>query len=91
MPGLPITALWPVLWPFVREVSVYHPLGALFVGAVAGIIFILGLEWESKKLGLDDALGVWPLHGLCGTWGGLAAGIFSLKIFGGKEGQDAIG
>jgi Amt family ammonium transporter len=31
-------------------------------------------------------LGVWPLHGLCGTWGGLAAGIFGLKSMGGLGG-----
>jgi Amt family ammonium transporter len=35
---------------------------------------------------IDDVLGVWPLHGLCGAWGGIAAGIFGSKAFGGVGG-----
>ena len=35
---------------------------------------------------IDDVLGVWPLHGLCGTWGGIAAGIFGAKALGGLGG-----
>jgi len=35
---------------------------------------------------IDDVLGVWPLHGLCGAWGGLAAGIFGMKAMGGLGG-----
>ncbi len=61
----------------------FHPLGALVVGAVAGVIFVKGFEWEQERLKIDDVLGVWPLHGLCGAWGGIACGIFGLKIFGG--------
>ncbi len=61
----------------------YHPLGALIVGGVAGIIFVKGFIFEQEKLKIDDVLGVWPLHGICGAWGGVACGIFGLKQLGG--------
>jgi Amt family ammonium transporter len=60
-----------------------HPIGAFFIGGIAGLIFVYGFTWEQEKLKLDDVLGVWPLHGICGTWGGIACGIFGLKSFGG--------
>ncbi len=63
-----------------------HPLGALLVGAVAGSIFVLMFTLTQNKWKIDDVLGVWPLHGLCGTWGGLAAGIFGSKALGGLGG-----
>ncbi|MBY0411637.1 MAG: ammonium transporter [Burkholderiaceae bacterium] len=63
-----------------------HPLGALVVGAVAGIIFVYMFTLTQNKWKIDDVLGVWPLHGLCGTWGGIAAGIFGTKAFGGLGG-----
>jgi Amt family ammonium transporter len=63
-----------------------HPLGALVVGAVAGSIFVLMFTLTQNKWKIDDVLGVWPLHGLCGTWGGLAAGIFGAKALGGLGG-----
>ena len=63
-----------------------HPLGALLVGGVAGAIFVIMFTWTQNKWKIDDVLGVWPLHGLCGTWGGIAAGIFGAKAFGGLGG-----
>ncbi|MCL4472590.1 MAG: ammonium transporter [Actinobacteria bacterium] len=63
-----------------------HPLAALAVGAIAGLIFVKGFLWANEKLRIDDVLGVWPLHGLCGTWGGIAAGIFGYKQLGGVGG-----
>ncbi len=64
--------------------DVVHPLAALLIGAVAGIIFIVMFEIETSKFKIDDVLGVWPLHGINGTWGGgIAAGIFGRKAFGG--------
>jgi len=63
-----------------------HPLGALVVGAVAGTIFVLMFTLTQNRWKIDDVLGVWPLHGLCGTWGGVAAGIFGSKTFGGLGG-----
>ena len=63
-----------------------HPLGALITGGIAGAIFVWMFTWTQNKWKIDDVLGVWPLHGLCGTWGGLAAGIFGNKALGGIGG-----
>jgi Amt family ammonium transporter len=63
-----------------------HPLGALVVGAVAGTVFVVMFTLTQNKWKIDDVLGVWPLHGLCGTLGGLAAGIFGAKALGGLGG-----
>lgn len=63
-----------------------HPLGALVVGAVAGGIFVAMFTLTQNKWKIDDVLGVWPLHGLCGTWGGVAAGLFGSKALGGLGG-----
>ena len=66
--------------------DLFHPIGALVVGAAAGVIFVRFFEIAQNKWKIDDVLGVWPLHGLCGAWGGVAAGIFGLEIFGGMGG-----
>jgi Amt family ammonium transporter len=67
--------------------DVMHPIGALLVGGVAGVIFVFVFQLASDaKWQFDDVLGVWPLHGLCGLWGGIACGIFGLKLFGGLGG-----
>lgn len=66
--------------------DIMHPLGALVTGGVAGAVFVVMFEWMSNKWKVDDVLGVWPLHGLCGLWGGIAAGIFGLKALGGMGG-----
>ncbi|MEZ0308790.1 MAG: ammonium transporter [Ramlibacter sp.] len=63
-----------------------HPLGALAVGAVAGAMFVAMFTLTQNKWKIDDVLGVWPLHGLCGAWGGIAAGIFGSKALGGLGG-----
>lgn len=63
-----------------------HPLGALVTGAVAGALFVLMFTITQNKWKIDDVLGVWPLHGLCGAWGGIAAGIFGLQALGGMGG-----
>ncbi len=63
-----------------------HPLGALVVGAVGGAVFVVMFTLTQNKWKIDDVLGVWPLHGLCGAWGGVAAGIFGLKALGGLGG-----
>ena len=63
-----------------------HPLGALVVGGVAGALFVVMFTLTQNKWKIDDVLGVWPLHGLCGAWGGVAAGIFGLKTLGGIGG-----
>ena len=63
-----------------------HPLGALVVGGIAGAIFVAMFTLTQNKWKIDDVLGVWPLHGLCGAWGGIAAGIFGSKALGGLGG-----
>ena len=63
-----------------------HPIGALVVGVVAGALFVGMFTLTQNRWKIDDVLGVWPLHGLCGAWGGIAAGIFGLQTFGGLGG-----
>ena len=70
--------------------DLFHPLGALATGLIAGFIFVYTFSLTQNKWKIDDVLGVWPLHGLCGTWGGLAAGIFGLEFFGGMGGVSFI-
>lgn len=66
--------------------DIMHPLGALFVGSMAGALFVYGFELLQNKLKIDDVLGVIPLHGVCGAWGGIAAGIFGSTALGGAGG-----
>ena len=66
--------------------DLFHPLGALVTGLVAGALFVITFSLAQNKWKIDDVLGVWPLHGLCGAWGGIAAGIFGSKFFGGLGG-----
>jgi Amt family ammonium transporter len=66
--------------------DIMHPLGALVVGVVAGALFVFMFTTTQNRWRIDDVLGVWPLHGLCGTWGGLAAGLFGLPELGGLGG-----
>lgn len=66
--------------------DVVHPIGALVIGAIAGLIFVKLFTYTQNKLKVDDVLGVWPLHGVCGAIGGLAVGIFGQKWLGGLGG-----
>jgi Amt family ammonium transporter len=66
--------------------DVMHPLGALATGAVAGGLFVFLFTQTQNRWRIDDVLGVWPLHGMCGAWGGIAAGIFGSKALGGLGG-----
>jgi len=66
--------------------DVMHPLGALATGAVAGALFVYMFTLTQNRWRIDDVLGVWPLHGLCGAWGGIAAGIFGSTALGGVGG-----
>jgi ammonium transporter, Amt family len=63
-----------------------HPLGALLTGGIAGALFVVMFTITQNRLKIDDVLGVWPLHGLCGAWGGIAAGIFGTQALGGMGG-----
>lgn len=66
--------------------DVMHPVGALLTGAIAGTLFVWGFNQCQNKWKIDDVLGVWPLHGMCGLWGGIACGIFGLEALGGLGG-----
>ncbi|NKC16816.1 MAG: ammonium transporter [Gammaproteobacteria bacterium] len=66
--------------------DVMHPAGALITGAVAGALFVVTFTMAQNQWRIDDVLGVWPLHGLCGLWGGIACGIFGLEALGGMGG-----
>ena len=63
-----------------------HPVGALLTGLIAGGLFVRLFTITQNRWKIDDVLGVWPLHGLCGVWGGLAAGIFGSQALGGMGG-----
>ncbi|MBD3777561.1 MAG: ammonium transporter, partial [Thiotrichales bacterium] len=66
--------------------DVVSPLGALAIGAIAGALFVKAFVWTQQKLKVDDVLGVWALHGLCGVWGAIAVGIFGAEALGGLGG-----
>ncbi len=67
-----------------------HPVGALITGLVAGALFVWAFTATQVKWRIDDVLGVWPLHGLCGVWGGIACGIFGQQVLGGLGGVSLI-
>jgi Amt family ammonium transporter len=66
--------------------DIVHPFGAFLIGGVGALIFVYGYRIETERLKIDDVLGVWPLHGIAGSWGGIAAGIFGSKALGGLGG-----
>lgn len=66
--------------------DIMHPVGALVVGLIAGFLFVRLFTLTQNRWKIDDVLGVWPLHGLCGAWGGIAAGVFGAQAFGGLGG-----
>lgn len=70
--------------------DIVHPVGALIIGAAAGIIFVKLFTYTQNKLKIDDVLGVWPLHGVCGAFGGIAVGIFGQQWLGGLGGVSLI-
>jgi Amt family ammonium transporter len=67
-----------------------HPIGALATGLVAGGLFVWMFTVTQNRWKIDDVLGVWPLHGLCGAWGGIAAGIFGAQALGGVGGVSLL-
>ncbi|HQE38690.1 MAG TPA: ammonium transporter [Zoogloea sp.] len=67
-----------------------HPIGALITGCVAGALFVRLFTITQNRWKIDDVLGVWPLHGLCGAWGGIAAGIFGSQALGGIGGVSVV-
>ena len=70
--------------------DIVHPIGALMIGGIAGALFVWMFTVVQNRWKIDDVLGVWPLHGLCGAWGGIAAGIFGTSSLGGLGGVSLI-
>lgn len=70
--------------------DIMHPLGALLTGAIAGGLFVWTFTLTQNRWRIDDVLGVWPLHGLCGAWGGIAAGVFGQAALGGLGGVSLV-
>ena len=70
--------------------DIIHPLGALATGSIAGALFVVTFTLAQNRWRIDDVLGVWPLHGLCGAWGGIAAGIFGVEQLGGLGGVSLV-
>jgi len=70
--------------------DIVHPIGALVIGGTAGALFVYLFTYTQNKLKVDDVLGVWPLHGVCGALGGIAAGIFGQQALGGLGGVSII-
>src|SRR5262249_29984108 len=65
------------------------PLGAILIGAVAGVVVVLGVDFM-EWLRLDDPVGAVPVHGMCGIWGTLSLGLFACGKYGasGPTGAD---
>ncbi|WP_111894802.1 ammonium transporter [Acinetobacter sp. MB5] len=70
--------------------DIVHPIGALVIGGIAGIVFVQLFTYTQNKLKVDDVLGVWPMHGVCGALGGIAAGIFGQTTLGGLGGVSFV-
>ncbi|MHA3060067.1 ammonium transporter [Acinetobacter sp. ANC 4636] len=70
--------------------DIVHPVGALLIGGIAGVVFVQLFTYTQNKLRVDDVLGVWPMHGVCGAFGGIAAGIFGQTALGGLGGVSFI-
>lgn len=70
--------------------DIMHPIGALFTGLIAGALFVWAFIATQNRWKIDDVLGVWPLHGLCGVWGGIACGIFGQTALGGTGGVSLV-
>lgn len=70
--------------------DVMHPVGAGIVGVIAGVLFVYAFVITQNRWKIDDVLGVWPLHGLAGAWGGIACGIFGSTALGGMGGVSLL-
>ncbi len=66
--------------------DIVHPISALLIGITAGFLFVKFFTYTQNKLKIDDVLGVWPMHGVCGAFGGIAVGIFGQQWLGGLGG-----
>lgn len=62
------------------------PISAIIIGAAAGVIVVLSVEFIDKVLHIDDPVGAISVHGVCGAFGTLAAGLFAEEAYGGING-----
>jgi Amt family ammonium transporter len=62
------------------------PLSAVFIGAIAGVVVVLSVEFIDKILHIDDPVGAVSVHGTCGALGTLMVGLFAQPTFGGSAG-----
>lgn len=65
-------------------------LSAIIIGAIAGILVVLSVEFIDKVLHVDDPVGAISVHGVCGAWGTLAVGLFAEAAYGKSSGVGAI-
>ena len=70
--------------------DIVHPVSALLIGIMAGFIFVKLFTYTQNKLKVDDVLGVWPMHGVCGAFGGIAVGLFGKSWLGGLGGVSML-
>lgn len=61
--------------------AVVSPSASLFIGLLAGILVVFGIDWMNR-IRVDDPVGAVPVHGLCGIWGTLAVGLFGQAALG---------
>jgi Amt family ammonium transporter len=57
------------------------PGGSILIGAIAGVVVVLGVDFM-EHMRIDDPVGAWPVHGLCGIWGTISLGLFATGEFG---------
>ena len=66
--------------------AVVSPLSAIIIGAIAGILVVLSVEFIDKVLRIDDPVGAISVHGVCGAFGTLAVGLFAQSSYGNSSG-----
>jgi Amt family ammonium transporter len=66
------------------------PLSAIIIGAIAGVLVVLSVEFIDKVLHVDDPVGAISVHGICGAWGTLAVGLFAQASYGKASGAGAV-
>ncbi|MCK4904769.1 ammonium transporter [bacterium] len=66
------------------------PLSAIIIGAIAGILVVLSVEFIDKVLHIDDPVGAISVHGVCGAWGTLSVGLFAQSAYGQSSGIGAV-
>lgn len=66
------------------------PFSAILIGAIGGILVVFSVEFIDKVMHIDDPVGAISVHGVCGTWGTLAVGLFAQAAYGKASGAGAV-